>query len=231
MINLTKHTIRFCFLALCVWISTAGNAQTDSLIKPVDSLTRVADTLKPGKPAPADSVVKKKDTVIKNQPFADTTWKHHNPKIATRRSLILPGWGQVYNKRIWKVPIIYGALITTGVVFFYNLNTYRELRFAYKARVEASTAPFDSTNYNTLPDIYKTLLDINAIKTYRNEYRQNIDFSVLFFLLFWGLNVVDATVDAHLRSFDVSPDLSFQIKAGHSEMANTTGLRFILAFK
>jgi hypothetical protein len=215
---------------LCVWISAASIAQTDSLQKPVDSLTSVADTVKPGKLIPADSVNKKKDTVIKKQAIVDTTFKNHNPKIATRRSLILPGWGQVYNKRIWKVPIIYGALITTGVVFFYNMNTYRELRFAYKARIEAQTPPFDSTNYNTLEEKY-TKYDINAIKTARNDFRQNIDFSVLAFLLFWGLNVVDATVDAHLRTFDVSPDLSFHIKAGHSDMANTTGLRFILAFK
>jgi hypothetical protein len=231
LIKLSKHTIHFCFLILCLWISAAVNAQTDSLLKPVDSLTRVADTVKPGKLTPADSLNKKKDTVIKSKSTVDTTFKHHDPRIATRRSLILPGWGQVYNKRIWKVPIIYGALITTGVVFFYNLNTYKDLRFAYKARVEAAQSPtFDSTNYHTLEEIYK-VLDINAIKTYRNEYRQNIDFSVLAFLLFWGLNVVDATVDAHLRTFDVSPDLSFHIKAGHSDMANTTGLRFILAFK
>lgn len=230
MIKLSKHTIVFCFLVLYWVISARANAQTDSLIKPVDSLTRVADTVKPGNVTPADSLNKKKDTIIKNQPFVDTTFKNHNPKIATRRSLIIPGWGQVYNKRIWKVPIIYGALITTGVVFFYNLNTYRELRFAYKARVEAQPPISDSTNYHTLDQIYKTL-DVNAIKTYRNEYRQNIDFSVLAFILFWGLNVVDATVDAHLRTFDVSPDLSFHIKAGHSDMANTTGLRFILAFK
>jgi hypothetical protein len=230
LIKLSKHTIHFCFLTLCLWISTAVNAQTDSLIKQPDSLTRVADTVPQVKTIPADPVNKKKDSLVKNQPAIDTTFKHHNPKIATRRSLILPGWGQVYNKRIWKVPIIYGALITTGVVFFYNLNTYRDLRFAYKARVEAQPPLSDSTNYHTLEDIYK-LLDINAIKTYRNEYRQNIDFSVLAFLLFWGLNVVDATVDAHLRTFDVSPDLSFHIKAGHSDMSNTTGLRFILAFK
>jgi Family of unknown function (DUF5683) len=230
LIKLSRHTIRFCFFLLCLWISAAVNAQTDSLLKPVDSLTRVADTVKPGKLTPADSLNKKKDTVKKNQSLVDTTFKNHDPKIATRRSLILPGWGQVYNKRIWKVPIIYGALITTGVVFFYNMNTYRELRFAYKARIEASTPPFDSTNYNTLAEIYQRY-DINSIKTSRNEFRQNIDFSVLAFLLFWGLNVVDATVDAHLRTFDVSPDLSFHIKAGHSDMANTTGLRFILAFK
>ena len=230
MTRISKHTIRLGLLALCVWISAAANAQTDSLLIPVDSLNGVSDTVKPGKLLPADSVNKKKDTVIKKQVIVDTTFKNHNPKIATRRSLILPGWGQVYNKRIWKVPIIYGALITTGVVFFYNMNTYRELRFAYKARIEAQTPPFDSTNYRTLEEKY-TKYDINAIKTARNDFRQNIDFSVLAFLLFWGLNVVDATVDAHLRTFDVSPDLSFHIKAGHSDMANTTGLRFILAFK
>ena len=230
MINFSKHTIRICIFIFCLWKSADLHAQTDSLVRPVDSLSRITDSLKPGKTIPADTLNKKKDTVIRKTSVVDSTFRNHDPRIATRRSLILPGWGQVYNKRIWKVPIIYGALITTGVVFFYNLNTYRDLRFAYKARVEAQAPLFDSANYNTLEEIYK-VLDINAIKTYRNEYRQNIDFSVLAFILFWGLNVVDATVDAHLRTFDVSPDLSFHIKAGHSDMAKTTGLRFILAFK
>ncbi|HET7897553.1 MAG TPA: DUF5683 domain-containing protein, partial [Flavisolibacter sp.] len=56
------------------------------------------------------------------------------------------------------------------------------------------------------------------------------DYSVLVFILFWGLNVVDATVDAHLKLFDVNPDLSLKLKFGPSQFAGTTGLSFVLAF-
>ena len=73
--------------------------------------------------------------------------------------------------------------------------------------------------------------DDDALLSYRNEFRQNIDYSVLVFVLLWGLNVVDATVDAHLKTFDVSPDLSFNMKFGHSDLAGTTGMSLVLAFK
>jgi hypothetical protein len=72
---------------------------------------------------------------------------------------------------------------------------------------------------------------MNALRTYRDEFRRNVDYSALFFIVLWGLNVVDAAVDAHLRTFDVTPDLGFKFKFGHSEMAGTTGLSLVLAFK
>src|SRR5215213_9820775 len=72
------------------------------------------------------------DTTGKNILAADTALvKKHNPKIATFRSAVLPGWGQAYNKKYWKIPIVYGALGTTAAVFFYNLKTYKDLKQAY----------------------------------------------------------------------------------------------------
>jgi hypothetical protein len=62
-----------------------------------------------------------------------------------------------------------------------------------------------------------------SLRYYRDQFRRDIDYSVLFFLLLWGLNVVDATVDAHLKTFDVGPDLSLQFKPGYSELAQTNG--------
>ena len=73
--------------------------------------------------------------------------------------------------------------------------------------------------------------DQNSLRTYRDQFRRYVDYSALFFILFWGLNVVDAAVDAHLKSFDVSPDLGFRIRAGFSEMGRTNGISLILAFK
>jgi hypothetical protein len=71
-------------------------------------------------------------------------------------------------------------------------------------------------------------LSTNAIHSYRTAFRQNVDYTVLFFIAFWGLNVVDATVDAHLKAFDVNDNLSLQFKQGYSPMANTTGFSLVL---
>lgn len=186
-----------------------------------------------------DSVMNPKpiDTVLKTAPpvqyksKVDSVMAVHSPKKAAIRSALLPGWGQIYNKKYWKLPIVYGALGTTGTIFFYNLSNYKDLRFAYKAKYKAEVAnPRDSSDLGKIrPDIAK--LDLESIRLYRNEFRQNIDYSVLFFLLFWGLNVVDATVDAHLKAFDVSPDLSLKLKPTFNSLNRTTGLSLVLAFK
>jgi hypothetical protein len=206
-------------------LSSAAHAQVDSsasLTTP-DTLIREA-------------------TPISDQAKIDSVRKAFVPRKATIRSLILPGWGQAYNKKYWKIPIIYGALgITTGV-FVYNIENYKALRFAYTAQYEAGlperagapvgyNGPFrDSTKYRQADPRF-IQFDLNTIKVYRDEFRRNIDYTVLFFILFWGLNVADATVDAHLKAFDVSPDLSFRFKLGPSQMAGTTGLSLVLGVK
>ncbi|MDP9230630.1 MAG: DUF5683 domain-containing protein, partial [Bacteroidota bacterium] len=155
----------------------------------------------------------------------DSLNKIHSPRKAAIRSAIFPGLGQIYNKKYWKLPLVYGALGTTAGVFIYNLKTYRDLRFSYAAKYKASLPPpnNDSTDYFKIKPKFLPISQ-ESLRFNRDQFRRNIDYSALFFLLFWGLNVVYATVDAHLKSFDVSPDLSFKIKPGHSEMANTNGL-------
>jgi hypothetical protein len=165
----------------------------------------------------------------KKAPFNkyDSATKAHPPKSAAFRSAVLPGWGQIYNKKYWKLPIVYAALGITGFIFIDNIKTYKEYRFAYAARFKAEQQPPDSTDYFKLKNLYK-VISPESIRTARNRFRQYVDYSALFFIIFWGLNVVDATVDAHLKSFDVSPDLSLQIKPGHSQMAGTNGISLVL---
>jgi hypothetical protein len=165
-------------------------------------------------------IVSMKDSAVK---------KPHSPRTAAIRSAILPGLGQIYNKKYWKLPFVYGALGVTGFIFFDNIKVYKESKFAYAARIKAELPlPLqDSTDYKKLETKYK-LYSIGSIRNQRDKFRQYIDYSVVFFILFWGLNVVDASVDAHLKSFDVSPNLSLKLKAGYSEMAKTNGVSLVM---
>ena len=177
---------------------------------------------------PEKPVTLNTDTLIKPQTDSSKKIKVYDPKIAARRSAILPGWGQIYNKKYWKLPIVYGALGVTGYIFFDNIKTYKEYKFTYAARIKAQTPPdYDSTDYRKLKDIYK-VLSPGSIRTARDDFRRYVDYSALIFVLLWGLNVVDATVDAHLKGFDVSPDLSLQIRGGYSDFAKTNGVSLVL---
>ena len=147
----------------------------------------------------------------------------HSPRKAAIRSALVPGLGQIYNKKYWKLPIVYGALGASGAVFVYNLTNYRDTRFAYRVKYNMRVNRTDSLLFNSIKSNLQPLPE-ESLRYYRDQFRRDIDYSVLFFLLLWGLNVVDASVDAHLKTFDVGPDLSFQLKAGYSELAQTNGL-------
>jgi hypothetical protein len=158
----------------------------------------------------------KKDTVLT-----------FNPKKAIIRSAIIPGWGQITNKKIWKVPLVYGALGTTAFLFRRNIIQYRESKSAYILATDN-----DPSNDDQIKQPYYSVKDQpERIKEFRNAVRQNVDYCVVFFVLVWGLNVADAAVDAHLKSFDVSDDLSIQFKAGYSPMARTNGLSLVMTIK
>jgi len=153
----------------------------------------------------------------------DTSSKY-SPRIAIVRSAIIPGWGQATNKKYWKIPLVYGALGVTAGIFFHNMKQYTISKNAYNNAID-----LDTSNDHLIPEPYYSVRSQpDRIKTFRNQVRQNVDYSALFFLIFWGLNVVDATVDAHLKTFDVSDNLSLEIKPGFSPMANTNGISLVM---
>lgn len=135
----------------------------------------------------------------------------------TRRSAMVPGWGQINNKQAYKVPVIYGGLGFIAYLFFDNLSTYRELRQAFIYMTD--TIP---GNDDLIPERYRPLSP-NSVKFYRDEYRRNVDYSALAFIFLWGLNVVDATVFAHLKDFDVSDDISMRLKTPNYNLMTGQG--------
>lgn len=187
-----------------------------------------ADTLKKKDSIPAATV----DSLIRAQ---------HSPRRAAIRSAILPGLGQAYNKKYWKIPIIYAALGITGAIFVDNLKTYKDLKFAYAAKYKASLPAYDSTSpypgpYRDSADYFKIKdrympINIESLREGRDKFRQYIDYSAVFFIIFWGLNVVDAVVDAHLKPFDISPDLSLRVKPVYNPIAKTGGVSFVFNFR
>lgn len=191
-----------------------------SIIIFVPSIQLFAQTDSTTKKVTAKTAIKKEKVNL----FSIDTSKPYSPKIAILRSAIIPGWGQATNKKYWKMPIVYGALGTTAYIFFRNIKQFKEANAAYKNAIDGN-----SSNNNLIPEPYFGVLDQpELIKNFRNEVRQNVDYSVLFFIAFWGLNVVDAAVDAHLKTFDVSDNLSLQIKPGYSPVANTNGISLVL---
>jgi Family of unknown function (DUF5683) len=174
-------------------------------------------------PAKAVPVVKQKAKKINIFNLPDTI-KQYPPRVATIRSAILPGWGQITNRKYWKLPLVYGGIGITAGIFIYNLKTFKEAKAAYINAIDG-----DISNDGSIPEPYFSVRDQpERIRSFRNQIRQNVDYSALFFLIFWGLNVVDATVDAHLRYFDVGNNLSLQLKPGYSPLAQTNGLSLVL---
>lgn len=185
------------------------------LVKP-DSTKSATD----GLPAKVDTVsskiITKPDTVVKP--------KKHSPKKATIMSAVLPGLGQVYNRHWWKVPIIYGGLggCIYGIAF--NQKYLNDFRSAYKIRL---TQPPGSDPY------WGKYTDANLV-TLQDYYKRNRDLCYIIMAGVYVLNILDASVSAHLFDFDVSDDLSMRwqpgiLTAGRGQ--TVPGLSLSLRFK
>lgn len=154
----------------------------------------------------------------------DSSAKKYNPGIAIRRSAILPGWGQYTNKKYWKIPLVYAGIGIPVYLFTKNLKQYKEAKSAFILATDG-----DPSNDNLIVEPYYSVrMQPDRIRVFRNAVRQNVDYSVLFFIIFWGLNVADAAVDANLKTFNVSDDLSLQLKGGYSPLATTNGVSIVL---
>jgi hypothetical protein len=153
--------------------------------------------------AQADTTVVLADTVAPKSKVRMSFGQPHRPKRAVWMSAALPGLGQVYNKRWWKLPIIYGGFagLVYGIVSSDMQRT--EYRDAYLKRVDNDPATVDP---------YETRYSDANMKELISYYQRNRDLCIIFTVALYGLNIIDATVDGHLFSFDVSEDLSMSAR-------------------
>lgn len=159
------------------------------LISPFHHLVAQTDTLQS---ASADSVLQTEE---------------HSPRKAALYSALLPGLGQAYNDKYWKIPVVYTALGIAGYSIAFNARYYNDLKNAYLIRTDGDSTTIDEY-INILPSEYQVI-------QYAEFYRKNMEISVIITAAIWTLNIVDALVDAHLYNFDISDDLSLEIRPGY----------------
>jgi hypothetical protein len=120
---------------------------------------------------------------------------------ASVMSAVVPGLGQAYNRKYWKIPIIYGALGGFGYLFSVRQQEYDYYRTNLAAMFDEDPGTENITPYNA-----------NGLKELKQSARNGRDFAVLGFVMVYLLQIVDANVDAHLRTFDVSDNLSLRVQ-------------------
>ncbi|RED43042.1 hypothetical protein DFQ10_107231 [Winogradskyella eximia] len=142
------------------------------------------------------------------------------PSKAAFYSAVLPGLGQAYNKKYWKIPIVWGA-IGAGVYFYVrNDKQYDRYRDAYKSRL----AGFQDDEF------YGVISDDGLIRA-QQQFNRNKEMSLLITIGLYALNVIDANVDAHLLQFNVDENLSLSPHYQYNEMENTSDLGLTVNFK
>jgi hypothetical protein len=135
----------------------------------------------------------------------------HSPRRATIYSAVLPGLGQLYNRKYWKVPLVYGGFATLGYFINFNNEQYTIYRQAYSDIIDNDP---NTTSYLKLkvnpsllqPDRISNFTD--ALKTQKDYWRRSRDLVVIGTVVFYALNIIDASVDANFFNFDIGDDLT-----------------------
>ena len=188
--------VLFCLFAITglAQEKTPKNQESDSLQKKLRSDGVIFD----------DSQLKKTKAI---NPLA--------PSKAAFYSAILPGLGQIYNKRYWKVPLVYAAIGTGIYVYDFNNQNYKRFRNAFKSRQAGfrndefySRDPDNAENLPFEPDF----LDTNDLENQQERFQRDRDLALVVTIILYALNIVDANVDAHLKQFNIDDNLSMNIE-------------------
>lgn len=115
---------------------------------------------------------------------------------------IIPGGGQMYNRRWWKVPLVVGGFYVLYRTLDYNQDLYRRLRTAYELKLDNQEHEFSQTGID----------NVATLRNLRDRYDKSTQMSYVFMVLGYALQGIEAYVDAHLRQFDIDDDLSFRLK-------------------
>lgn len=179
------------------------NTLTDSVINAGSLLSR-NDSL---------SLVASTDSVAKKAKRDWTTWRP-NPKRALWLALVLPGAGQIYNRKYWKIPIVYGGFVGCIYAMQWNNQMYRDYSQAYLDIMDDDP---NTQSYNQFLHLGNKIDESNIdrytrlFKSRKDRYRRWRDLSFFVLVGVYALSVIDAYVDASLSEFDISKNLSMSV--------------------
>jgi len=184
--------------------------QPDSLIRA--GVTLRSDSLKASGGTLSNDTLKASGKAVKPKTSKEAE-EIHSPRKASIYSAVLPGLGQAYNKKYWKIPLIYGGFGAFGYFIGWNNKNYKQANNAYKDLTDADPA---TDSYMKLKQIiYYDLTkasDVASLKqgllSSQDYFRRNRDLLIIVTAAFYGLNIIDASVDAHFFNFDISDDLT-----------------------
>lgn len=180
------------------------------LVVPRDSLPETAETLL-GPDSVLNVVVDEKNPygLDGKRPF------NPSPERAVWLSALLPGLGQIYNRRYWKLPIIVGGFMGLGYATSWNNNQYQDYTQGYRDLLDSDPSTDSYMNFFP-PNTQESDLDRDwlqrTMKSRKDYYRRNRDLCIIFMAALYLICMVDAYVDASLAHFDISPDLSMDVK-------------------
>ncbi len=185
-------------------------------------------------PNPDAFIVSDTSALSTTYPLEEDTYQKHSPAKATIMSAVVPGLGQIYNRKVWKVPIVYAALGTTVYIFLKWQNEYQRHRRAYIDFKDGDP----TTNYykTVVPPQYLASGDANIdryVSYYKDLYHRWRDWSILALVVVYMANVIDANVDAHFFDYSIDDDISLNIRPcflGNGGYSQNFGLTLCFTF-
>ncbi len=197
--------LRTVMSAIMLLMTAMVSAQT------TDSVAVAIDTVA----VDIDSVALGKILAQKVKPKKDWNKWRPNPKRAMWLAIVLPGAGQIYNRKYWKLPIVYGGFIGCLYAATWNNQMYHDYEQAYMDIMDDNP---QTQSYNQFLHLGKTVDETNIedykslFKRRKDYYRRYRDLSIFIMIGVYALSIIDAYVDASLSEFDISDDLSLRIQ-------------------
>ena len=189
MLQLNLRQYILFFLLLLIGTACRAQAVPDTSLKQAIPDSAIAEREK------VESLPNAGDGVV----YQPQPWQP-NPKKAGLYSAILPGAGQLYNRQYWKIPVVYVGVGVAAYLIKYNSDKYRSFRSAYVASLQGKDHVYS--------DRYQTA----DLKQLQDSYKRDLDMTVLFSVIGYTLQVIDAVVFAHLKNFDISRDISLKME-------------------
>lgn len=213
------HIFRTLFVAvgllICLFASAQGEVKVDSVMDKAmsDTIHRADKPVLTAKDTLALLQLQKEGKKIKRD---WTTWKP-NPKRAMWLAIVLPGAGQIYNRKYWKLPIFYGGFLGCAYAMRWNNQMYADYAQAY---IDIMDDNPNTNSFNQFLHLGSQITDQNIdrykelFRKRKDRFRRWRDLSFFCMIGVYGLSIIDAYVDASLSQFDISDDLSLRLEPG-----------------